>query len=215
MLKRIKIITDFHDHNGNSRTGEDFDALVIKDQFGSMNASFDVGADYSFGLSNIVDQDPCFEIIGDIGNAEQDKELKALSDYVDSYRTDEDEGRHCASMAIDLLEQYSKEVIKADEEVASLLDQQKNYKIERGAIQDGYGIVPLAFLDNELAKEFESESEKVINRHELIAMCSSAQMEINKGDTSAKSLNVKLYMAMREFVEDEMDALIEAGRDQA
>lgn len=78
--------------------------------------------------------------------------------------------------------------------------------IERNENAKGYAIVPLKFLDKEFSDEFDEES--TITAKELISMNCSAMMAVNNGDTGKNSLNKKLYVCTRDFVEYELDKVI-------
>lgn len=192
MLKRIMIIEDFFDHLNVNRKGEEFDAIVVNDAHGSSHATIDVGAEFSFGVSNTVDMRPCFEVVAEndaYNSANLMEELELVSKQRDEIAEDAD---------------------KLEKELKHL--KSANNKTQREYFKEGYVVVPAEYLDKELADEFKDSPEYVITAKELVAMCTSAQMEINKGDNRPTSLNVKLYTIMSNFAETEIDKMIKAGK---
>lgn len=195
MIKEIRILEDFFDHNGNSLIGQHFNALLVENkEYKYTTASIDVGADYAFALSNNEGNKPSFEIVGEVSSGDQSTEelkgkLEATSKNLEH-----------AYNRIDELQGELKEL------------ENKSTEIERGAIDGGYAIIPVKYLDKELADEFKNNEECIITPKEIVAMCASAQLEINKGDVRPSSLNVKLYNAISGFSRDELDSMIEAGK---
>lgn len=198
MLKRIKIIGDWFDHNGDNQIGKEFDAMVVEDKAnGHLNGTVDVGADYAFGLSNMKNSDPTFEIIGDVTD-------NNASDALENLKGE--------------LKGQSERLQDAYETISDLQDEikehEKNKEITREHFDGGYVIIPTKFLDKELADEFKGNEGCIITPKEIVAMCASAQLEINKGDVRPTSLNVKLYNAINDFAQDELDTMIDSGKAQ-
>ena len=80
--------------------------------------------------------------------------------------------------------------------------------IEQPHDLDGYVIVPLKKLDPEIIKTIQkNRPDVVISKKEMISMYTSTVLEINKGDNSKKSLNVKLYNCLASFAQKEMDRI--------
>lgn len=198
MLKKIKILQDWYDHNGDNQIGNEFDALVVEDKtHGHVNANLDVGADYCFGINNMKGSDPMFEIVGDI----VDQNTPDLSDELQKRE----------ELTTELYEEI--ELLKNQkQEIEDELTTVKAQGLTREHIDGGYVIIPVKFLDKELADEFKGNEDHIITPKEIVAMCASAQLEINKGDVRPTSLNVKLYNAINDFAQDELDSMIEAGK---
>lgn len=79
--------------------------------------------------------------------------------------------------------------------------------IKRGMIQDGYVIIPAEMIDDELTESLDISG--LISAKEIIAMCASAMLEINRGDNKPTSLNVKLYKSIRDYASLELDKLLD------
>lgn len=80
--------------------------------------------------------------------------------------------------------------------------------IEGPQIKDGYVILPLKKLDSETANDILiTRPDAIISKKEMISMYTSTVIEINNGDNSGKSLNVKLYNCLAGFAQKEMDAI--------
>lgn len=194
MFKRIKIIKDYMDNDNRNINGNKYDSLVTEDDCGNTYAAFDVGAGCPYILNNYVDGDKFFEIIWDIDLTDK---LSQSYDHIESLKND---------------------LASAEDEISNLSDKvnelsRKNSdKIERNHINDGYIILPASALDKELADELINNEYIIIKPKEIIAMSLSAQMEINKGDNRPTSLNVKLYRAINDFCEHELDKIIENGK---
>jgi len=142
------------------------------------------------------DQDPMFEILGPI-RSEKTTHLKR------EIKTLKDETLKDAAKFQSLYEELGEA-----QKLIVELEKAKDAPVNRALIQEGYVIVPCEMLDGELARDVGSEPEIIISARELIAMRASAVMEINKGDTKATSLNVKLYRGINDFVDHEIDKLI-------
>lgn len=81
-------------------------------------------------------------------------------------------------------------------------------KVEHDQLQEGYVIVPVKMLDDVTAQDIlENYPMSVINKREMVMMYTSTVMEINKGDSSQKSLNVKLYNCLAPYAQGELDAI--------
>jgi hypothetical protein len=80
--------------------------------------------------------------------------------------------------------------------------------IEKPQPDEGYVILPLKSLYQDQIKEIKDTSmNNVITKKEMISMYTSTVIEINKGDNSGKSLNVKLYNCLAGFAQKEMDTI--------
>lgn len=97
-------------------------------------------------------------------------------------------------------------------EVEKIVEKEVPAAIKRSEGVEGYAIVPICFLDEDLANRVGEEY--VINSREVIAMYGSSLMEINKGDVGPKSLNAKLYRCLSNFVEEEVEDMLKKGAHQ-
>lgn len=80
--------------------------------------------------------------------------------------------------------------------------------IDQDQSQEGYVIVPLKMLDEATAQDIsENNPMSVISKREMLMMYTSSVLEINKGDSSQKSLNVKLYNCLAPYAQSELDAI--------
>ena len=81
-------------------------------------------------------------------------------------------------------------------------------KVDQDQLQEGYVIVPVKMLDEATAQDIVSNNPMaVISKREMLMMYTSSVMEINKGDNSQKSLNVKLYNCVAPYAQGELDAI--------
>ena len=81
-------------------------------------------------------------------------------------------------------------------------------KVDHDQLQEGYVIVPVKMLDEATAQDIiHNQPGSVIHKKEMVAMYTSTVMEINKGDNSSKSLNVKLYNCLAPYAQSELDAI--------
>lgn len=86
-------------------------------------------------------------------------------------------------------------------------------EVKRADDLEGYVMIPMNELDTELAKQInDHHKEIIITPREMVAMFGSSLMEINKGDVGSKSLNVKLYKCLSDFVDHEVAQMIEGGK---
>lgn len=80
--------------------------------------------------------------------------------------------------------------------------------VDHDQSQEGYVIVPLKMLDEATAQDISQNNPMaVINKREMLMMYTSSVLEINKGDSSQKSLNVKLYNCLAPYAQSELDAI--------
>ena len=103
-------------------------------------------------------------------------------------------------------------VIEKIVEVEKIVEKVAYEKLRRGSIKDGYVVLACNELDDFLAARIDKDA--IINSKEIISMCTSSQMKINQGDVGPKSLNVKLYKAMRQYCEKEIFKAIKEGADE-
>lgn len=201
MLKKIKILKSFIHKDEHDMEGEIVDALVLKDpENGNLQAAFDSGWPYHTGLQN-WDNDLWFEVVADIGgNADEANKLR---------KELQDESKKLVA-AYETIEEYKEDLKSVEAELKEL----KEKGIKREHIKDGYVIMPCMALDEELAKEVASSEEVIITAKELVAMNASAQLEINKGDVRPASLNVKLYNAINDFAQEELEKMIDQGKEK-
>jgi hypothetical protein len=81
-------------------------------------------------------------------------------------------------------------------------------KVDSDQLQEGYVIVPLKMLDDATAQDIaDNQAGSIISKKEMVAMYTSTVMEINRGDNSSKSLNVKLYNCLAPYAQSELDAI--------
>lgn len=81
-------------------------------------------------------------------------------------------------------------------------------KVDVDQLQEGYVIVPLKMLDEATVQDItHNQPGCVIHKKEMIAMYTSTVLEINNGDNTSKSLNVKLYNCLAPFAQGELDAI--------
>lgn len=198
MLKKIKIIGDVYTKDNINMAGQVVDALITKGD-GCETATFNNGHDYPVAFTHYSNQDQIayFEIVSDVFD---NNAVDALDNLRGEFKQQSDKLQNAYETISDLQDDIEK--VKAT----------ANDKIKRDHINGGYVIIPASFLDQELADEFKSNEHCIITPKELVAMCASAQLEINKGDVRPTSLNVKLYNAINGFAQDELDSMIEAGK---
>lgn len=72
---------------------------------------------------------------------------------------------------------------------------------------EGYIIIPIEQLPGDIFRMLEINPQAIITQREMVAMYSSSVIEINKGDNSCKSLNVKLYNCLAPYAQGELDAI--------
>lgn len=81
-------------------------------------------------------------------------------------------------------------------------------KVDQDQLQEGYVILPVKALEPEMAMTFtEQFPTQIISKREMMSMYTSTVMEINKGDNSQKSLNIKLYNCLAQYAQGELDAI--------
>ena len=204
MIKRIKVIREGWVHNdGTDLMDKEFDAITcVCLASNTQNATIDIGDAYPLTLTN-DDHVKSFEIVAE-NDAYSSANLKEELDLVSVQR--DELAEECQDLS-DKNDDLKNKLKNADDELSQM---SKVENIEREIIKDGYCLVPAIALDKELAEQFSEEI--IITPTELVAMCCSAQLEINRGDTSKKSLNVKLYKAMQPFAEEETDRMIESAK---
>lgn len=82
------------------------------------------------------------------------------------------------------------------------------HKIDHKQLQEGYVILPVRQLDEALAQDLiHNRPMAVISKKEMMSMYTSTVVEINKGDNTNKSLNVKLYNCLADYAQPELDAI--------
>lgn len=185
-IAKIKILIDIVDANLNSIRDKEIDAclLIVKDMY---HFYYDTGFDYPGCL--VYQKDLVSKYI----------------DIVSEKDINDDTSDKIKSMDLIIKDQKDK-IEQAKEEIINL----KSSKTDRDYSGNEYVILPLGYLDNELIGNIKKNGGDILlGPDDIAAMYVSASLEIIKGDRSSKSLNVKLYKALREFGQDEMDAILE------
>jgi hypothetical protein len=203
MYAKVKILIDMYDQYNNNIKYKEVEAYIknnIEHQYSeALCLSEPIGL---FNYETDPDR-PQFEVIKEYG--------KTLDDLVSSNDTHIGEIGKKNREIEDLLSEINlkKEAIdhledRVDE--LEVLADKKTEIITRNDGADGYVIIPFCVMDKELADEIYPK--QVISKKELGFMHLSATKEILNGDSGKSSLNVKLYNATQDYVENDIDELI-------